>query len=69
VAGENDKSVIWDGEALIGWITVSGERRRVRATRDVIHTHAAGFNDAVTWEIERFRTEIFEKLVRVLATN
>jgi hypothetical protein len=34
----------------------------VRADRETIHSHAAGFNDAVSWEIERHRVEIFQKL-------
>lgn len=56
------KDVAWDGEALVGWITVDGLPTKVTADREMIHRYAAGFNDAVTWEIERYRVEIFEKL-------
>ena len=52
----------WDGEALVGWLTIDGEPIQVRADRGLIHDRAAGFNDAVTWEIVRHRQEIFEKL-------
>jgi hypothetical protein len=54
--------VEWDGEALVGWVSIDGVATKVRADRDMIHARAAGFNDAVTWEIERYRAEIFEKL-------
>lgn len=56
-------SIEWDGGALIGWVTIDGAPTKVRADRDTIHRYAAGFNDAVTWEIERHRAIIFEKLV------
>jgi hypothetical protein len=56
----------WDGEALVGWIIINGVPTKARATRDIIHRHASGFNDAVTWEIERHRVEIFEKLTPFL---
>jgi hypothetical protein len=35
----------------------------VTADRATIHARAAGFSDALSWEIGRFRTEIFEKLM------
>lgn len=56
------ENVEWDGEALFGWVTVNGVPTKVRATREIIHRYASGFNDAVTWEIERHRAEIFQKL-------
>jgi hypothetical protein len=34
---------------------------KVRVRRQIIHSHAPSFNDALTWEIERHRAEIFEK--------
>jgi hypothetical protein len=58
--------VEWDGEALVGWVSVDGVAMKVRADRDMIHAQAPGFNDAVTWEIERHRAEIFEKLTQRL---
>jgi hypothetical protein len=54
--------VEWDGNALVGWVLIDGIPTRLRATREFIHAHAQGFNDALTWEIDRHRTEIFEKL-------
>jgi hypothetical protein len=60
-----DRSVTvqWDGKVLTGWISIDGEKKKVAADRDIIHQHAAGFNDALTWEIERHRVEIFERLM------
>ena len=54
--------VEWDGQALIGWVSIDGAVTMVRADRETIHSHAAGFNDAVSWEIERHRVEIFQKV-------
>jgi len=63
---ESEKEVIWDGEALIGWVTIDGIPTKVWATPEIIHREAAGFNDALTWEIEQHRAEIFEKLIPYL---
>ena len=63
---EKRGTVEWDGEALSGWIEINGEPMKVRVTRDMIHEHAPGFNDAVTWEIERHRYEIFDKVIPFL---
>lgn len=60
------RGVEWDGDALSGWIEINGKPMKVRVTRDMIHEHAPGFNDAVTWEIERHRDEIFDKLTPFL---
>jgi len=57
----------WDGHALIGWISIDGAATKVKADRETIHNYAAGFNDAVTWENERHRVEIFQKLKPYLA--
>lgn len=57
-----DEAVEWDGDVLVGCVVLNGVSTKVRATREIIHSHAAGFNDAVTWEIDRYRAEIFEKL-------
>jgi hypothetical protein len=54
--------VEWDGQTLIGWVSIGGAATMVKADRETIHCHAAGFNDAVSWEIERHRFEIFQKL-------
>jgi hypothetical protein len=60
---ERAKTIEWDGTILTGWITVDGKPVKVSADRETIHQHAPGWNDALTWEIERHREEIFEKLV------
>ncbi|MBR1145119.1 hypothetical protein [Bradyrhizobium sp. AUGA SZCCT0431] len=60
---DRTKTVEWDGETLSGWVIVKGAPKKVIADRDTIHAHAAGFSDALTWEIDRHRTEIFEKLL------
>ena len=56
------QTVEWDGKVLTGWVVINGVPKKVSATRDTIHAHAPGFNDALTWEIARHRSEIFEKL-------
>jgi hypothetical protein len=58
--------VEWDGEYLVGYVTINGEPRKVRATRDMIHANAAGFNDAIDREIKQHRVEIFNRLTRYL---
>jgi hypothetical protein len=66
-SAQSTNSVEWDGQALIGWITVNGALTKVKVDRETIHRYAAGFNDAVTWEIERHRELIFEKLIPFLS--
>lgn len=53
----------WDGNVLTGWVTIKGEPIKVSADRNTIHTHAPGWTDALTWEIDRHREEIFSKLL------
>ena len=62
MSSEEIHSVEWDGNALIGWITINGVAARVIADRDTIHRHAPGFDDALTWEIKSHAAEIFEKM-------
>ncbi|MGM4903794.1 hypothetical protein AB8B21_18240 [Tardiphaga sp. 866_E4_N2_1] len=52
----------WDGTALSGKADVGGRLVDVVVDRGTIHQHAAGFSDALSWEIDRFREEIFDKL-------
>lgn len=59
---DRKNTIEWDGSELSGWIMMGGVPTKVSADRDTIHTHAPGFNDALTWEINRHRVEIFEKL-------
>jgi hypothetical protein len=58
-----DRAVEWDGRVLTGWVVANGVATKVTADRATIHARAAGFSDALSWEIGRFRTEIFEKLM------
>jgi hypothetical protein len=55
-------AIEWDGKKLSGWMMIGGVPTKVSADRAAIHAHAPGFNDALTWEIDRHRVEIFEKL-------
>lgn len=57
------RAIEWDGKVLTGWVVVNGVATKVTADRATIHACAAGFSDALTWEIDRFRTEILEKLM------
>lgn len=57
------RAIEWDGRVLSGVVTVNGVPTKVIADRATVHAHAAGFSDALTWEIDRFRSEIFEKLM------
>ena len=56
-------AIEWDGEALVGTVTVDGKLTSVRFGREAIHQRAPGFNDALDWEIERHRIEIVQKLI------
>ena len=60
---ERTQTIEWDGNVLSGWITIDGKLIKVSADRDTIHQHAAGWNDALTWEIDRHRELIFDKLM------
>jgi hypothetical protein len=51
------QTVEWDGHALDGTPT------KVSADREPIHAHAHGFSEALIWEIDQHRDEIFEKLL------
>jgi hypothetical protein len=59
-------STEWDGKILTGSVVVNGVTTKVTADRAIIHAYAAGFSDALSWEIDRFRIEIFEKLMPFL---
>jgi hypothetical protein len=57
------RAVEWDGKVLTGLVVVNGVPTKVTADRATIHAYATGFSDALTWEIDRFRSQIFEKLM------
>jgi hypothetical protein len=56
------RAVEWNGSILTGWIAIDGKQVRVSADRETIYRHAPGWDDALTWEIERHCEEIFDKL-------
>jgi hypothetical protein len=58
-----NRAVEWDGKVLTGLVVVNGVPTKVTADRATIHAYATGFSDALTWEIDRFRSQIFEKLM------
>lgn len=60
---DSNQPVEWDGQVLAGWIAINGVLIKVQAGREIIHQRARGFNDAVTWEIDRHRAEIFRRLI------
>ncbi|EHR01358.1 hypothetical protein [Bradyrhizobium sp. WSM471] len=60
---DRSQTIEWNGEVLTGWIIVDGLSRKVAADRKTIHNHAPGFSDALSWEIDRFYGEIFEKMM------
>ena len=66
---ERARTIEWDGKVLSGWIAIEGKPVRVSADRNTIHKHAAGWDDALTWEINRFREEIFDKLKPYFLSN
>jgi hypothetical protein len=60
---DRTNTIEWNGNELSGWIMINGVPTKVSADRETIHTHAKGFSDALSWEINRHRVEIFEMLV------
>jgi hypothetical protein len=63
-----ESDIRWDGESLSRWANVNGKRTELRASRDMIHG-IAQYNDAVGWEIERHKVDIFQRLQhQLLAT-
>lgn len=50
-------------QRLSGWVDLDGTPTKVSADRETIHAHAHGFSDALIWEIDQHRDEIFEKLL------
>jgi hypothetical protein len=52
---DRTNTIEWNGNELSGWIMINGAPTKVSADRDTIHTHAKGFSDALSWEINRHR--------------
>lgn len=63
MTGRPIMDVEWTGTELVGCLKKEGQLVQFSADREAIHQHAAGFSDVLTWEIERFKNEIFEKLI------
>lgn len=53
---DDDKQLLW------GWTSVQGQPVFLRIPRQMIHDRLAIYNDAVGWEIERFKHDIVERL-------
>jgi len=53
-------------QTLEGWAQIHGRRQYVRIPRDMIHALQI-YNDAIGWEIERFKDDIVQRLVPQLS--
>jgi hypothetical protein len=58
---EFESDIQWDGTTLSRWAVVEGQRVQLNASREMIHRLPL-YNDAVGWEIERHKNDIFERL-------
>lgn len=58
---EFEPEITWDGNAILRWAIVNGERIQIRIPREVVHTLPM-HNDALEREIDRDKEEIFERL-------
>lgn len=65
---EFETEITWDGNSLLVWATVNGERIRVRIPCEVVHTLPM-YNDATEKEIEYGKQEIFERLKPKLSAD
>jgi hypothetical protein len=50
-----------DTQTLAGMVEIDGERRYVNISRNTVHSIHI-YNDAVGWEIERFKLDIITRL-------
>ena len=69
MSSERNSEIEWDGNRLSGRVTIEGVLTKVTADRSIIHRHAAGFSDALGWEINRHRAAIFESLLPYFKEN
>ena len=58
-----EPEIHWDGRTLVGWVMIDGRRTMLCATREMVHSLSM-YNDAIGWEIERHKSDIFERLIR-----
>jgi hypothetical protein len=55
-------SAYWNGREIQGKLLIGGVETHVAADRDMIHSFAPGYSDALTWEIERFAEDILDRM-------
>ena len=48
-------------QMLEGWTELGGRKIYVRITREMVHSLSI-YNDAIGWEIERFKDDIVQRL-------
>jgi hypothetical protein len=58
---EFESDIQWDGTTLSRWAVIDGQRIQLNASREMIHRLPL-YNDAVSWEIERHKNDIFDRL-------
>jgi hypothetical protein len=58
---EFEPEIEWDGTSLSRWAVIRGNRIHIRLLREMIHSIPI-YNDAIGWEIERYKADIFERL-------
>lgn len=58
---EFEPEIEWDGTSLSRWAVSRGNRIHIRLPREMIHSIPI-YNDAIGWEIERYKADIFERL-------
>jgi hypothetical protein len=56
-----DSEIHWDGEQLTVWAATHAGRVLCEARRDTIHCLSI-YNDVVSWEIDRYKCDIIERL-------
>jgi hypothetical protein len=59
------ESIVWDGQEIIAVLRTEGARVTYTVPRDIIHTIPI-YNDAVSWEIDRYKSDIFQRLQPLL---
>jgi len=62
-AGADGEALRWreSSQSLEGWTNVDGRKLYVRISREMVHSLSI-YNDAVGWEIERFKDDIVQRL-------
>jgi hypothetical protein len=59
------ESIVWDGQQLIAVLRTEDARMTYTVQRDIIHTIPI-YNDAVGWEIDRYKADIFRRVQPLL---